>query len=150
MSKVYRNKSGSTFESIQGIRKRPTYQVQDTIVWERWYFWRSEINIDYHLIQCFRGFCSSPLPIFKLSLLVPWIDSRLIEVYLGPYAQNQVKVHTWSKWRLALLHRTFFTFLLFFCSWKSTIIWSQFVLATWKYDALICPCKRYVLLTAIC
>ncbi len=39
-------------------------------------FWRSEIIIDYRLIQCIRGFCSSPLPIFKLSLQVPWIDSR--------------------------------------------------------------------------
>ncbi len=34
-------------ESIQlGIRKRPTYRFEDTIVLERWYFWRSEINID--------------------------------------------------------------------------------------------------------
>ncbi len=47
-----------------------------TIVWERWNFLRSEINIDHCLIQCIRGFCSSPLPIFKLSLQVPWIDFR--------------------------------------------------------------------------
>ncbi len=31
--------------------------------------------IDYRLIQCIRGFCSSPLPI-KLCLQVPWIDSN--------------------------------------------------------------------------
>ncbi len=63
-------------ESIQAIRKRPTCRIEDTIVWERWYLWRSEINIDYRLIQCVSGFCSSPLPIFKLSLQVPWIDSK--------------------------------------------------------------------------
>ncbi len=61
-------------ESIQLIRKRPTYRFEDTIVGRVWYFWRSEIHIDYRLIQCIRGFCSSPLPIFKLSLKVPWID----------------------------------------------------------------------------
>ncbi len=33
-------------------------------------------QFDYCLIQCIRGFCSSPLPIFKLSLQVPWIDSN--------------------------------------------------------------------------
>ncbi len=38
-------------ESIQAIRKRPKYRFEDTIVWERWYFWRPEINIDYRLIQ---------------------------------------------------------------------------------------------------
>ncbi len=64
-------------ELIQGICKRPTYRFEDTIVWERWSFWRSEINIDYRLIQCIRGFCSSSLPIFKLSLQVPWIDFYL-------------------------------------------------------------------------
>ncbi len=58
-----------------GICKRPTYRFEDSIDWERWYFWRSGINIYYRLIQCIRGFCSSPLPIFKLSLQVPWIDS---------------------------------------------------------------------------
>ncbi len=62
-------------ESIQATRKRPTYRCEDTIVWERWYFWRSEINIDYRLLQFIRGFCSSPMPIFKLSLQVAWIDS---------------------------------------------------------------------------
>ncbi len=35
----------------------------------RWHFWRFEINIDYRLIQCIRGFRSSSLPIFKISLL---------------------------------------------------------------------------------
>ncbi len=65
----------SVRESIQGICKHPTDRFEDTIVWERWHFWRSEINIVYSLIQCIRGFCSSPLPIFKLSLQVPWIDS---------------------------------------------------------------------------
>ncbi len=64
-----------TSVDIQAIRKRLTYRFEDTIVWERWYFWRSEINIDYRMIQCIRGFCLSPLPIFKLSLQVPWIDS---------------------------------------------------------------------------
>ncbi len=63
-------------ESIQGIRKRPTYRFEYTIVWERWYFWGSEINIDYRLIQCIRRFCSSPLPIFRFCLQVPWIDSK--------------------------------------------------------------------------
>ena len=63
-------------ESIQGICRRPTYRLEDTIAWERWHFWRSEINIYYRLIQCIRGFCSSPLSISKLSLQVPWIDSR--------------------------------------------------------------------------
>ena len=52
------------------------YQFEDTTVWERWHFLRSQINIDYSLIQCIRGFCSYPLPIFNLSLQVPWIDSR--------------------------------------------------------------------------
>ncbi len=28
----------SQLESIQGIRKRPTYRFEDTIVWDRWYF----------------------------------------------------------------------------------------------------------------
>ncbi len=65
----------AVLESIQWIRKRPTYRFEDNIFWARWYFWRSEINIDYRLIQCIRGFCSSPLPTFKLSLRVPWIDS---------------------------------------------------------------------------
>ena len=51
-------KVGQIVESIQGICKCPTYRFEDTIVWERWHFWRSEINIDYHLIQCIRGFCS--------------------------------------------------------------------------------------------
>ena len=37
------------------------------IDWKRWHFWRSQINIDCHLVQCIRGFCSSPLPIFKLA-----------------------------------------------------------------------------------
>ncbi len=63
--------------SIQGICKRPTYRFEDTIVWERWHFWRSEININYRLIECIRGFCSSPLPILKLSLQAPWIDSSI-------------------------------------------------------------------------
>ncbi len=64
------------FKSIQGICKRSTCRFENTIVWERWHFWRSEINIDYCLIQCIRGFCSSPLPIFKLCIQVPWIDSK--------------------------------------------------------------------------
>ncbi len=71
-------------ESIQGICKRPTYWFEDTIVWERWQSWRSEIN--YRLIQCIRGFCSSSLPIFKLSLQVPWIDCSTlcyIETFSG-------------------------------------------------------------------
>ena len=63
-------------ESIQGICKHPTYRFEDTIVWERWHFWRSEINIDYRLIQYIKALCWSPLPIFKLSLQVPWIDSN--------------------------------------------------------------------------
>ncbi len=49
-------------ESIQGIYKRPTYRFGDTIVWERWHFWRAEINIDYCLIQCIRGFIHLPCP----------------------------------------------------------------------------------------
>ena len=53
--------------------KSPTFE--GTIVWERWYFWRSEINIDNHLIQCITCYFSW-LPIFKLSLQVPWIDSN--------------------------------------------------------------------------
>ncbi len=69
-------------ESIQGIHKRPTYRFEDTIVWERWYFWTFDILI-YRLIQCIRGFCSSHLPIFKLSLQVSWIDSS-----------NQVGMHS--------------------------------------------------------
>ncbi len=69
-------------ESIQGIRKRPTYRFEDTIVWERWHFWRYEINIDYPLIQCIRGFHSSPLPIFKLSLQVPCIYSSHLTILL--------------------------------------------------------------------
>ncbi len=64
-----------SIESIQGIYKRPTYRFEDTIVLEKGHFWISEINIDYRLIQCIRGFCSPPLPIFKFSLQVPWIDS---------------------------------------------------------------------------
>ncbi len=67
-------------ESIQGICKFTKHRFEDTIVWERCYFWRSEINIDYRLIQCIRGFCSSPLPILKLSLQVPWIDSSIVHV----------------------------------------------------------------------
>ncbi len=50
------------------------------IVWERWHFWRSEINIELSISVRYstsQFFCSSPaLPIFKLSLQVPWIDSR--------------------------------------------------------------------------
>ncbi len=65
-------------ESIQGICKHLTYRFEDTIVCERWHFWRSEINIDYRLIQCIRGFCSSPLPIFKLTLQVRWIGSSRV------------------------------------------------------------------------
>ena len=57
--------------------------IENTIVWERWYFWTSEINIDYRLILCIRGFCSSPLPIFKLSQ-VPWIDSNYTWVHPLP------------------------------------------------------------------
>ncbi len=45
------------------------------------HFWRSEINIDYRLIQCIRGFCSSPLPIFKLSLQVH--DPVVLEIACG-------------------------------------------------------------------
>ena len=45
------------FYMIQGIRKRPMYRFEDTIVWERWHFLTSGINIDYHLIQYIRGFC---------------------------------------------------------------------------------------------
>ena len=37
--------------------------------WERWHFWWSAINIDTSQIQYITGFCSSPLPIFKLSLV---------------------------------------------------------------------------------
>ncbi len=42
---------------------------------ERWHFWRSEISIDYRLIQCIRSDCSSPLSIFVFSLHVYWFDS---------------------------------------------------------------------------
>ncbi len=69
-------------------RGRPslTYRFEDTIIWERWHFWRSENN--YRLIQCIRGLCSSdPCPcIFKLSLQVPWIDSSIIIVEEWKYA----------------------------------------------------------------
>ncbi len=60
-------------------------QTSNISIWryhclERWHFWRSHINIDYRLIQCVRGFCSSPLPIFKHGLQVHWIDhSSLIQ-----------------------------------------------------------------------
>ena len=84
-------------ERIQGIYKRPTYGFEDTIVWERWHFWRSEINLDYHLIQCIRGFCSSPLPIFKLSLQVPWINSNKV---IGKYANELPNLHI--LWRIQL------------------------------------------------
>ncbi len=74
----WRNSMSTTrLESIQWIFKRPTNRFEYNNVWERWHFWISEINIDYRLIQCIRGFCSSPLPIFKLSLQVPWIDSSI-------------------------------------------------------------------------
>ncbi len=61
-------------ESIQWICKCPTYRFENTIVWERWHLWRSEINIDCCLILYIKSFCSSPLPIFKLSLQIPWIN----------------------------------------------------------------------------
>ncbi len=60
-------------KSIQGIRKRPTYGTDLKIP----LFGRGGISedlkstIDHRLIQCIRGFCSSPLSIFKLSLQVP-------------------------------------------------------------------------------
>ncbi len=105
-------------ESIQDIRKRPTYRFEDTIVWKKWHFWRSEINIDYHLIQCIRGFCSSPLPIFKLSVQVPWIDSNLIQ-FLIPVYQKEIEfvsfLSMWSNastWGRCLDCNFYFNFLL--------------------------------------
>ena len=70
-------------ESIQRICKRPTYRFEDTIVWKRWHFWRSEINIGYRLIQCvcISGFCSSPCPssnVVYRSLESTWIDSNWV------------------------------------------------------------------------
>ncbi len=35
-----------SLESIQGISKHQTYRFEDTNVWEWWYLWRSEINIE--------------------------------------------------------------------------------------------------------
>ena len=64
-------KTPNILQSFQGICKSPTYRFENTIVRERCHFWKCEINIDYRLIQYIRGFCSSPLPIFKLSLQVP-------------------------------------------------------------------------------
>ncbi len=68
-------------ESIQGIRKGPTYRFEDPIVWERWHFRRSAINIDYRLIQCIIVLIIS-LPIFKLSLQVPWIIELLESILI--------------------------------------------------------------------
>ncbi len=68
--------------------KHPTYRFDGTIVWERSHFWRSEINIDYCLIQCIIVFCSSHQPIFKLSLLVPWIDSTFLNVWRMCYVKQ--------------------------------------------------------------
>ncbi len=55
----WRTNKKSSKESIQGIRKRPTYRFENTIVWERWHFWRSEINIDY---SASKGFVHLPCP----------------------------------------------------------------------------------------
>ncbi len=66
----------TALESIQGIRKRPTHRFEDNIVWERWHFWRSEINTDFCLIQCIRCFCSSPCP--SSNLVYRSLESTLV------------------------------------------------------------------------
>ncbi len=86
-----------TLESIQGICKRPTYRP--TIVWERWHFWWAEINIDYHLIQCIRGICSSPLPIFKRSLQVPWESIQGIRKRPTHRFEDTIVWERWYFWR---------------------------------------------------
>ena len=73
----WRNSMSTTrLESIQWICKRPTYRFEYTIVWERWHFWRSEINIDYRLIQCIRGFVHLPCP--SSNLVYRSLESTLV------------------------------------------------------------------------
>ena len=56
--------------------KNPTCRFESTIVWKRWHFWTSEINMINIRYRTSQFFCSSPLPIFKLCLQVLWIDSK--------------------------------------------------------------------------
>ncbi len=45
--KIYSGQRNCLLELIQGICKHPTYWFEHTTVWERWHFWRCQINIDY-------------------------------------------------------------------------------------------------------
>ncbi len=63
-------------ESIQGICKRPTYPFEDTIVWERWHFWRSEITVWYSASEVFVH-----LPCPSSNLVHRSLESTLIHVF---------------------------------------------------------------------
>ncbi len=70
-------------ESTQGIDKRPTHRFEDTIVWERCYFWRSEINID--LIPYTVWYSASEvfvhLPCPSSNLVYNSLESTLVQTF---------------------------------------------------------------------
>ena len=60
--------------SIQGICKRPTYRFEDIILWERSFLIWNQYWLRSDIVH--QRFLFISLPIFKLSLQFPWIDSR--------------------------------------------------------------------------
>ncbi len=91
----------ATLKLIQGSANVQHIHLKiRTTVLERWYFLRSKINIDYRLIQCISGFCSSPLPIFKLCLQVPRIDSKCYAMQWNWNTIMKLKYHLLNLWKL--------------------------------------------------
>ncbi len=94
-------KSSTKHEPVTRVDSRDP-PMSNTPIWRCHYLgevvfpWRSEINIDYRLIQCITGFCSSPLPIFKLSLQVPWTNSRISPIQSSSRFTDSVQGSQWS------------------------------------------------------
>ncbi len=105
----------------------------------RWYFWRSEINIDYRLIQYIRGFCSSPLPIFKLSLQVAWIDSSMYELSIWCYLTILMNLYNNDNGCVEGNHQSHVTWvLILYKVWNLGALTYEFVSILFLVSVMVC------------
>ncbi len=106
--------SKHNLESIQGIRKRPTYRFEDTIVWERFLFISGGISEDLKSILITVWYSTSEvfvhLPCSSSNLVYRSLESTLsktsIFLWLVLYSQGSqlVSAQLWSrKWFISIL-----------------------------------------------
>ncbi len=80
------------------------YRFEDTIVWERWHFWRSEVNIDYRQMQYITVFFTHiPCPSSNYRSLE---STLVVPVQLNSSAPSPQSTHpshcskSWRHWRV--------------------------------------------------